>query len=319
MHQFEKTGPLLTARRPAAAAVAVAVATALLAGCGSRTAGADGTPSASGTAGPCGMPQASPSAGAQAPSGPARGGVRITAANAVCAEYEVTNLGSEPSDVTVTFSRLDASGGVLDNVTRTVAALAPGATEKGRVDLDGPGSARPGAGRQVKILKVRSVPGAEAPHPGGPCPASGLRLYADDGDAAMGLRVVGLHLRNCGTSTVTVNGYPELQLLDLEHQPIDGVSVLRGGARIATGTGADDPPRKIALRPGEGARATLVWRNTTEAGGPVSAPYVRVRATPGAAPVMVTPELDLGTTGRLGVGAWTTDDQQPPAPRPPAG
>lgn len=34
---------------------------------------------------------------------------------------------------------------------------------------------------------------------------------------------------------------------------------------------------------------------------------------------MVTPELDLGTTGRLGVGAWTTDDQQPPAPRPPAG
>ncbi len=172
----------------------------------------------------------------------------------------------------------------------------------------------------MKIVKVRSVPSAEAPQPGGPCPASGLRLSADEGDAAMGLRVVGLHLRNCGTTTVTLDGYPTLQLLDQEHRPIDGVRLLSGGAQIATGTGADNPPQEIALRPGEGARTTLVWRNTTEDGTPVSAPYVRVRATPGAAPVMVTPELDLGTTGRLGIGAWAREDAgaQPPATRPPA-
>lgn len=320
MQEFEKTGPLPKARRPAAAVAVVAVAVTLLAGCGSRPAGTArtaGAASASGTAGPCGIPLPSPSAGAQPPSGLARGGVRITAANAVCAEYEVTNPGGEPSDVTVTLSRLDASGGALDNVTRTVTGLAPGATEKGRVDLGGPGSTRSGA--QVRILKVRSVPSAEAPRPGGPCPASGLRLLADDGDAAMGLRVVGLSLLNCGTSAVTVNGYPTLELLDLEHRPIDGVSVLPGGAGIASGTGADDPPRRIVLQPGEGARAALVWRNTTGAGEPVDAPYVRVRATPDAAPVMVTPELDLGTTGRLGVGAWTRDDQRPPTPGPSAG
>ncbi|MEV0533523.1 DUF4232 domain-containing protein [Kitasatospora sp. NPDC050463] len=320
MDEFEKTGPLSKARRPAAAVALVAVAVTLLAGCGSRPAGtasAGGASSASGTAGPCGVPQPSPSAGAQVPTGSARGGVRITAANAVCAEYEVTNPGSEPADVTVTFSRLDASGGALDSVTRTVTALAPGAVETGRVDLGAIGPVRPGARQQVKILKVRSVPSAEAPRPGGPCPASGLRLSADDGNAAMGLRVVGLSLRNCGTSAVTVNGYPALELLDLEHRPIDGVSILPGGAAIATGTGADDPPRKIVLRPGEGARAALVWRNTTEAGESVNAPYVRVRATPDAAPVMVTPELDLGTTGRLGVGAWTRDEQ-PPATGPSA-
>ncbi|MGV9269583.1 DUF4232 domain-containing protein [Kitasatospora sp. NPDC003701] len=315
MHHFDKNGPLLTTRRPAAVA-AVAVAATLLAGCGSHPAG---TASASGAAGPCGPERPSPSATAQPPSGLDRDGVRITAVNAVCAEYEVTNPGGEPSDVTVTLGRLDASGGALDNVTRTVTALAPGATEKGRVELGKDGPTRPGARPQVKIVKVRSVPSAEAPKPGGPCPASGLRLFADDGDAAMGLRVVGLHLANCGASAVTVNGYPELELLDLDHRAIDGVGILHGGAAIATGTGADDPPRELVLQPGEGARSTLVWRNTTEAGEPVNAPYVRVRATPGAAPVTVTPELDLGTTGRLGVGAWTRDDRQPPATRPPTG
>ncbi|MEU9078191.1 DUF4232 domain-containing protein [Kitasatospora sp. NPDC004745] len=241
----------------------------------------------------------------------------------------MTNTGDPaegPADVTVLFSRLAADGGVLDTETRTATGLAPGATATGRIDLDGRPTSRPGdvatgplgpirttpgAARQVKVSKVRSVPTAEAPRPGGPCPASGLRLYADEGDAAMGLRVMGLHLRNCGDSTVTVNGYPRLQPLDLKHRPIDGVRVLSGGAAIASGTGADNPPQEIALRPGEGARTTLVWRNTAEAGSdPVNATYLRVRAGEGAAPVMLTPELDLGTTGRLGVGAWAREDDR---------
>ncbi|MFJ9841335.1 DUF4232 domain-containing protein [Kitasatospora sp. NPDC101155] len=306
----------MTGRR-SAAAVAVAVAgAALLVGCDSQHGGA---PAASGAGGPCGAPLASAAGSAPETSGLAQGGVRITAVGSTCAEYEVTNPGGEPSDVTVEFSRLSATGAALDSMTDTVAGLAPGATAKKRIDLRGRGPERPGAGPRVKIVKVRSVPSAEAPQPGGPCPASGLRLYADQGDAAMGLRVVGLLLRNCGTSTVTVNGYPQLQLLDLAHRPVDGVRILPGAAGIATGTGADTPPREIALRPGEGAHATLVWRNTTEAGEPVNVPYVRVRATPDGAPVMVTPELDLGTTGRLGVGAWSRDDDTEPATRPPAG
>ncbi|WP_331743286.1 DUF4232 domain-containing protein [Kitasatospora sp. NBC_01300] len=308
MHQFENAGNHLTARRPTAAVAVVAVCATLLVGCADGTTGSS---AASGSAGPCGEPLPSASRNGQASPGLAQGGVRITAAGAACAEYEVTNPGDETSDVTAVFSRLSAAGGALDNVTQVVTSLAPGATSKGRIELDGHGQARSGAGPLVKIVQVRSVPSAEASRPGGPCPASGLRLYADDGDAAMGLRAVGLHLRNCGTSAVSVNGYPKLQLLDVEHRPVDGVRFLSGGAGIAGGTGADDPPQEIVLRPGEGARSTLVWRNTVESGSPVNAPYVRVRATPDAAPVMVVPEIDLGTTGRLGVGAWAREDSRP--------
>ncbi|MFJ8623539.1 DUF4232 domain-containing protein [Kitasatospora sp. NPDC093550] len=320
MRQFEKHPSPLTARRPAVAAATLAAvaAAALLTGCGSRVTGAAGTPAPSGGAGPCGVALPSPTRG-QDPSVLARDGARITALNTACAEYEVTNPGTEPSDVTVRFSRPASWGTGAETVSRTVEALAPGATAKGRLDLTAPGRAEPDPARTVKILRVRSVPTAEAPRPDGPCPASGLRLYADEGDAAMGLRVLGLHLRNCGTATVNLDGYPTLQLLDPEHRPVDGVRLLPGGAAIATGTGADDPPQKIALRPGEGARATLVWRNTTGDGAPVDVPYVRVRATPDAPPVTVTPELDLGTTGRLGIGAWAreADTPRPPATTPP--
>ncbi|MFD0275312.1 DUF4232 domain-containing protein [Kitasatospora sp. NPDC127111] len=316
MRHIEDLRKLLSARRPVAAAVVVTVAAGLVAGCGSGAATV-GT-ATSGTAGACGAPLPSTAPGA------AKGGVRITAAGPACAEYEVTNAGSVPSDVTAVFTVLSAAGGALDTVTQTVPAVAPGATVKGRIDLGRIGSAWPagadpaarpgsgsGSGPGVKVTKVRSVPSAEAPQPAGPCPASGLRLYADDGDAAMGLRVMGLHLRNCGTSTVTVNGYPKLQLLDPEHRPIEGVRFLSGGAEIAAGTGADNPPQEIALKPGEGARSALVWRNTAQDGEPINATYARVRAFPDAAPVMIIPELDLGTTGRLGIGAWTREDGRP--------
>ncbi|MEV7603088.1 DUF4232 domain-containing protein [Kitasatospora sp. NPDC089797] len=311
MNEFGRARPSSTAR-----GLVAVVAVTLLAGCGTRSAGTAALPSAAGSTGPCGVVSASPTAGAP-------GGVRITAVGPACAEYEVTNGASETSDITVVFGRSGASGGLLDNLAQTTEGIAPGASAQGRVDLDGTGTG-------VKVLTVRSVPSAEASRPDGPCPASGVRVSTDAGDAAMGLRVVGLHLRNCGTAAVTVNGYPELQLLDLEHRPVDGVQLLRGGAGIASGTGADDPPRAVALKPGEGARASLVWRNTTGAGDPVNAPYVRVRAMPGAAPVMVVPELDLGTTGRLGVGAWVREEGEPPpatrrpgplptAPVPPGG
>ncbi len=290
MHQFEKAGPV----------VAVGVAVVLLAGCGSQAGGTAGARRPTSGAGACGVASASPSARA-------KDGVRITAVSAVCAEYEVTNGTGEAADVTVLFSRTGASGGAVDNVTKTVEGLAPGAVGKGRVELGGTASG-------VKVLRVRSVPSAEASRPNGPCPASGVLVSADEGDAAMGLRVVGLRLRNCGTADVALNGYPELQVLDVERRPVDGVQVVHGGARIASGTGADDPPRAFTLKPGEAAGSTLVWRNTTEGGAPVNAPYVRVRATPGAAPVTVTPELDLGTTGRLGVGAWVRDDAASPTP-----
>ncbi|MFC8718722.1 DUF4232 domain-containing protein [Kitasatospora sp. NPDC057198] len=301
--------------------VGVVVAAGAVVGCGSVTgAGGGGTAaaSASGSAGPCG---AAPTA---APQGWARDGVRIVAVSADCLEYEVTNRGAEPADVSVSFGWSGSGERLSDNLSASQPALAPGASVRGRLPLTG-GAARPdlpvgvlpstpgpsGAARPapgVKVLKVRSVPTAEAPSEGGACPPSGVRVYADRGDAAMGLRAVGLHLENCGTRDVVLDGFPQVQVLDEAHAPVPSVRVLEGNSAISTGTATGRAPRRFTVPPGGKANAALVWRNTNDASSdPVNAPYVRVRATPDAAAVMVTPELDLGTTGQLGVAAWAPE------------
>lgn len=233
---------------------------------------------------------------------------RLPGDSGVFAAYQVSNDGDEAMTYTVLFAFTTDTGGVMDNREVTVSGVAPGSSRGGRVDL---GVLAPGASpvTRVKIEKVSKVPAAEAPARTGACPASGLRLWADDGDAAMGLRVVGLHLENCGKSDYALDGYPRLSLLDENREPVPGVRILHGGAAIASGTGYDDPPAPFTLKPGQAARSGLVWRNTTLAGTPVTVPYVRVLAGPGAAPVTVTPDLDLGTTGRLGVGAWERADR----------
>ncbi|MFG1671938.1 DUF4232 domain-containing protein [Streptomyces sp. Y7] len=223
------------------------------------------------------------------------------------AEFEVTNQGTEAVTYTVTVGFLSASGGAVDNVERTVESVGPGRTVKAAVALREPAVQAPDV-TGVDVIEVRSVPAAETSSDAGPCPASGVRVYADRGDAAMGLRAVGLHLVNCGTRPYRVDGYPELELLDEDHDPVDGVRILHGTDRISTGLRGGDSPRPVVLRPGEAAVASLAWRNTTGFGAAVNAPYARVRAKPGADPVTVVPEFDLGTTGKLGVGPWERDE-----------
>ncbi|MGW0425412.1 DUF4232 domain-containing protein [Streptomyces sp. NPDC003015] len=323
-----------TASRTAPAVLAAAL---LLAACGSERASsggdADGGPVRTGalcpsefsrygsppssapsessepSAGPSGTPTALP-----LPSGPAENGVKITALYAwgpqsgcagvsYSADFELTNEQTEAARYTLTFGFLSASGGPVDNAVRTVEAVGPGRTVKGSVVMgEQVGNASEVTG--VKVTKVRSVPEAEASSASRTCPKSGMRLYADQGDAALGLRVVGLHLVNCGTGRIRLNGYPKLTIQDEDHHTVDGVRILRGTDQIGTGVGGDGSPQPVTLRPGEAAVAGLAWRNTTQAGEPVNAPYVRVWATPAADPVMVVPELDLGTTGKLGVGPW---------------
>jgi hypothetical protein len=250
------------------------------------------------------------------PSGLEKGGVKITGLSGgdrVCAEFEVTNHETEPFTYMITFTFLSDSGEALTSTKQTVPSVKSGRTVKRTVAMGGlPSDARGQA--RVQIAEVRSVPADEAPSEGGSCPPSGVRVYADDGDAAMGLRVVSLHLENCGTGTSRLNGYPQLQLLDEGHKPVNSVKILHDGSAVATGTGADGVPQLLVLKPGERAYAGLVWRNTVEAGvgNPVNAPYVRVWAKPGADPVMVIPELDLGTTGKLGVGPWKKDETNGP-------
>ncbi|WP_433220731.1 DUF4232 domain-containing protein [Microtetraspora malaysiensis] len=223
------------------------------------------------------------------------------------AEFRVTNHETEPFTYTITFEFVSHSGGALANTKQTVPAVKPGQTVKRTLDMgELPPQASTAVG--VRIAKVRSVPADEAPAPAGPCPPSGIRITSDHGDAAMGLRVVGLHLENCSTRAYQINGYPQLQLLDEGRKPVTSVEVLHGSGGISIVTGFDDPPQPVTLKPGQSASAGLMWRNTVTAGTPVNLPYVRVNAKADARPVMVTPELDLGTTGKLGVSPWKKDE-----------
>ncbi|MET7689054.1 DUF4232 domain-containing protein [Streptomyces sp. NPDC005483] len=245
-------------------------------------------------------------------------GVKITAlyawgARSGCAavdysaDFEITNQQTETATYMLTIGFLSASGGAVYNAQQTVEAVGPGRTVKGTVVMgETVGNASEVTGAEV--TKVRNVPEAEASSASGTCPESGMHLYADEGDAAMGLRVVGLHLVNCGTRPIRLNGYPRLTVQDEDHHTVDGVRILQGTDQIGTGIDGDSSPRPVVLRPGEAAVTGLAWRNTTQAGEPVNAPYVRVWAEPTADPVMVVPELDLGTTGKLGVGPWRKDE-----------
>jgi len=220
----------------------------------------------------------------------------------VVAAYEIANKDAEAMTYTVTISFLSPSGGAMGNQKVPARSVPPGRTVTGNLELlPGPGT---GGASTAKVVKVDKIPTAEAPSEGGACPPSGLHVYADQGDAAMGLRAVGIHLQNCGTTPYSLDGFPELTLLDAAHERVKGVEILKGTSGISTGVGGGDTPKPLTLEPGEQAQATLAWRNTTGAGTAVNVPYVRVRAKSGAAPVMISPGLDLGTTGKLGVGPW---------------
>ncbi|MFF2522680.1 DUF4232 domain-containing protein [Streptomyces liangshanensis] len=300
--------------------VALVVAAPLLSGCGTQSAGSGSA--AGGSA---------ESSGRTPVNDPGKDGVRVTSvtlppaspspspspsddyivsadslpgdAAEASADYEVTNSGTENLTYTVIFTFMSADGGAMGNPSTTVRDVGPGKTVRGTVRS---GEMPPSAPRitSAKVLEVTAVPSAEAPAEPGVCPASGVRVGVDRGDAAMGLRVVSLHLTNCGTRPYSLDGYPLLELLDDRREPVDGVKILDGTGEISTGLGSDVPPESFTLAPGESATAGLAWRNTTQFGTPVNVPYVRVRAKTGTDPVIVTPSLDLGTTGKLGVGPW---------------
>ncbi|GAB2728915.1 DUF4232 domain-containing protein [Kitasatospora kifunensis] len=282
---------------------AVVASTLLLAGCGSQNV-ASGSPATSGS------PTCTPSTPVGDAGALKRDNVTIVSpgcrtSSASAAEFEVTNAESEPFTYTVTLNLLNDAGEVMDSIPQTVASVAPGQTVRHTVNAGDTGRTGTSAvGARVRIAKVRAVPSAEAPVAAGTCPPSGIRVTADEVDAAMGLRAVGLHLTNCGTGAYSVNGYPQFQFLDQDRKPVTGIRTSHGTDAIATGIVPDAPPKPVTLQPGESASATLAWRNTTGAGDPVDIPYVRVSAKPGAPTVIVTPELDLGTTGAVGVSAW---------------
>ncbi|WP_405847202.1 DUF4232 domain-containing protein [Streptomyces sp. NBC_01518] len=152
-------------------------------------------------------------------------------------------------------------------------------------------------------------PAAGLAKPGPVCPQEGIRVTAGPVNAALGLRAMDLTLENCGTRAYRVQGYPGIRLLDQDQQTLSGVAVIHGSGGIAKVTGFDDPPGAVTLAPGERAFAGLLWRNTTTGSADAAyVPYLTVAARSGSVPALLTPHsgIDLGTTGRLGVGPWRT-------------
>ncbi|MFG2497782.1 DUF4232 domain-containing protein [Streptomyces sp. NPDC048441] len=146
--------------------------------------------------------------------------------------------------------------------------------------------------------------GATAPSPSA-CPASGVLIRSGMVEAAMGLRAMRVTLTNCGERAYRLNGYPKLRVLDEHRAPLD-VQILEGPQPV---TQLDDPgPHPVALKPGEAAHTSLVWRNTVTdtTTTAVSGTYLEVTPARGARPGTVTPEgrIDLGNTGRIGTTAW---------------
>jgi hypothetical protein len=138
------------------------------------------------------------------------------------------------------------------------------------------------------------------------CPPSGMRVRLGEVDAAMGLRAAGLELVNCGSVPVTLNGYPDIRVLDDDRAPLP-VTVVHGSTDIASIPGFDTPPAPVTAAPGARLVAGLVWRNRVDmVGEVVKGAYLEIVPAPGRPAQTIRPDgpIDLGTTGRLGVTAW---------------
>ncbi|MER7760990.1 DUF4232 domain-containing protein [Streptomyces sp. NPDC097619] len=151
------------------------------------------------------------------------------------------------------------------------------------------------------------TPSGNARPTGNPCPADGVLLREGTTDAAMGLRVQSVELFNCGTAPYELDGYPDIRLLDEDKSPVE-VRVGHGSNGITTETGLDEAPRKVIVQPGRTASFGIVWRNlVTDSTVPaVNGLHLDVRPRPGAprSTVSLSSPVDLGNTGKLGLGPW---------------
>ncbi|WP_308193115.1 DUF4232 domain-containing protein [Micromonospora trifolii] len=151
------------------------------------------------------------------------------------------------------------------------------------------------------------------------CPASGVRIRSTGGDAAMGLRALGLELVNCGAHPYQLDGYPVLHVFDEAREPVM-LRVVNGAKEITSGF--DQPPRQVTLAAGERATAVVLWRNlvTDSTVVATNGEFLTVAPAAGQPAEEVDPDgpIDLGNTGRIGVSAWKKADPSTPVPTRPA-
>lgn len=168
------------------------------------------------------------------------------------------------------------------------------------------GCARPVSGHGPESAPV---PGAAASPPATTvtCPPEGVRLEVGEGDAAMGLRVLGITLVNCGPRTYRLNGYPAMRPLGADRAALK-VQVLHGVKQILGSMPWDAAPEPVTLEPGQRAGTAVAWRNTYDdtRQPPVTVTFLDITPQAGRPAQTVAPTggLDLGSTGRFGVAAW---------------
>lgn len=125
--------------------------------------------------------------------------------------------------------------------------------------------------------------------------------------AAMGLRALTVSMTNCGDRSYSVNGYPVVRVLDGDRKPLD-VQVALGTRAITADPAWAADPQPVTLAPGGTVTAVVVWRNlvTDPTVVATTGRYLEIAPVGGAPAQTVNPRggIDLGNTGRLGVGPW---------------
>jgi hypothetical protein len=120
-------------------------------------------------------------------------------------------------------------------------------------------------------------------------------------DAALGHRAVVLTLRNCGSGTLTINGYPEIAVLDAARKTVK-LTVQHGSSYMARDPGT----QRIRLAKGEEVLSVVAWSNTVTDGDTTNGTYLAVAPAKGEPTANWPVFTDLGTTGKVELTAWCT-------------
>jgi hypothetical protein len=143
--------------------------------------------------------------------------------------------------------------------------------------------------------------------PSGGC-QSGIALETGRVDAAAGFRGLGITLINCGTTPVTVEGFPSVEVLGDKGQTLE----LRAEQGVPV-DGWRGPATTFAVAPLHSATFIVTWHNTVDRTDIPPAVGWKLAVKPtGALPVQVIPigfgdRMDLGTTGKFNISPWKPD------------
>lgn len=131
----------------------------------------------------------------------------------------------------------------------------------------------------------------------------GLTVQVGPVEAALGHRASVVTLTNDGEQAVTVDGYPEVRILDADGQDL-GVRTEHDSSYMAI----DPGPAPVSIAPGEQVLSVISWSATvTDPDAVDRGAYVVVTTMPGEPQQTFPLDADLGSTGELSVTAWATE------------